>query len=303
MFSQMAWDVRVTLDLFLGGLGVGVFLMSVLLSFYDRERYSKLIKVGSYIAPVVVGVGLLLLISELGRPERFLTMMYRFNPTSVLSWGGILQAAFVTLALVYAGMNFKNLQNSNLFRKIEIIAAILALAVGVYHGLLISSVGRPLWAGGMVPVMFLTSSLLGGVALVIFLKSFAFAATSSAAVRSEVAAASTDKGFSLNLLFAILTGFQLILVFIWQVTISRSTLEVNEVMKVLLDGYGAYWWGLVIVAGLIIPLIGAVYQLVQAKKQENSNGMAIVIALLVLIGSFAFKHIILTVGQIDIPIF
>ena len=60
---NLLWDVRVSLDLFLGGLGVGAFLVGAVLYYMDAKTYEGVIKKAFIIAPVLVIAGLLLLLT------------------------------------------------------------------------------------------------------------------------------------------------------------------------------------------------------------------------------------------------
>ncbi|MGC5328972.1 DmsC/YnfH family molybdoenzyme membrane anchor subunit [Brevibacillus sp. SYSU BS000544] len=284
--EHAVWDFRVTLDLFLGGLGIGLFLLSVLLSFNDNERSSKLTKGCAFLSPVLLGVGLLFLISELGKPERFITTMYRFNPQSVTSWGGVFQGAFVAASLAYAWLHFKDMTKGVLFRTLQVSGSILAIMVGVYHGLLLASLGRPLWMGGMIPVLFLVSSLLGATSLVLILKAFI---------------SNQSKGFNFTLLFSSLTAAQLVLVIVWQITLFRSGLEPFRAVENMMEHYGSIWNGVFLGLGLLIPLLASAYFLITSREREMPKAVSVLVAFLVIAGSFTFKHIVLAAGQISLP--
>mgnify|MGYP000943473935 CR=1 FL=1 len=296
------WDIRVTLDLFLGGLGIGLFLLSVLLTAYGKNRYRKLAAIGAYLAPVLVGVGVLFLLSELGRPERFLSTLYNFNIQSVTSWGGIFQVAFMVLSLIYAWLYFKNNTSGSFFRVVWGFGTIFAIFVGVYHGLLLASLGRPLWIGGMVTALFFVSSLLGGTALILLIKELGMSWGVSQKMAKEVASASDGKGFNFTVLFCILTTLQLILVLSWQVSLSRGGLETAATANNMMDQFGGLWIGFVLLAGLIIPILGSLYSLIKDRTSEMSKGMAVVLSSLVIVGGFTFKYIVIAAGQIKFPI-
>lgn len=295
------WDIRVTLDLFLGGLGVGLFLLSVLLTVYDKNRYHKLAAMGAYLAPVLVGGGVLFLLSELGRPTRFITTLYNFNPQSITSWGSVVQMIFVVLSLIYAWLYFKNNTSGSLFKGVLGLGAVFALLVGGYHGLLLSSLGRPLWVGGMVTALFLVSSLLGGTALMIIIKDLGISIGVPKSVTSEVATSSDFKGFNFSFLVCILSALQLILILSWQVSLSRGGLEPAATYSSLMDQYSGLWVGLVLVAGLVLPLLGSLYSLIKDKTAEMSKGMGLVLSILIIVGGFTFKHLVLLAGQIKLP--
>ncbi|ACL19286.1 Polysulphide reductase NrfD [Desulfitobacterium hafniense DCB-2] len=295
------WDIRVTLDLFLGGLGVGLFLLSVLLTVYDKNRYHKLAAMGAYLAPVLVGGGVLFLLSELGRPTRFISTLYNFNPQSITSWGSIVQMIFVILSLIYAWLYFKNNTSGSLFKGVLGLGAIFALLVGGYHGLLLSSLGRPLWVGGMVTALFLVSSLLGGTALMILIKELGISIGVPKNVSGEVASVSDVKGFNFSFLVCILSALQLVLVISWQVSMTRSGLEPAATYSNLMEQYGGLWIGLVLICGLILPLLGSLYSLIKDKTAEMSKGMGLALSVLIIAGGFTFKHLVLLAGQIKLP--
>ncbi len=76
MESLTSWDIRVTIDLFLGGIGIGAFLLSVLATLYNRERYFSTVRLAAIIAPISVGLGLLVLIFKLGVPMRSIVTLW-----------------------------------------------------------------------------------------------------------------------------------------------------------------------------------------------------------------------------------
>lgn len=297
------WDIRVTLDLFLGGLGVGLFLLSILLTVYDKNHYHKLAAMGAYLAPILVGGGVLFLLSELGRPTRFISTLYNFNPQSITSWGSVVQMLFVILSLIYAWLYFKNNTSGSLFKGVMGFGTIFALLAGGYHGLLLSSLGRPLWAGGMVTALFLVSSMLGGTALMLLIKALGLSIGVPKSVTSETAAASDYKGFSFSFLVCILSALQLILVLSWQVSLSSSGLESAATYSNLMDHYGGLWVGLVLICGSLLPLLGSLYSLIKDKTAEMSKGMGLALSVLIIAGGFTFKYLVLLAGQIKLPYF
>ncbi len=303
MVWHAPWDIRVTLDLFLGGLGVGLFLLSVLLTVYDKNRSHKLAAMGAYLAPVLVGGGVLFLLSELGRPTRFIYTILNFNPQSITSWGSVVQMIFVVLSLIYAWLYFKNNTSSSLFRGVMGLGAVFAILVGGYHGLLLSSLGRPLWAGGMITALFLISSLLGGTALMLLIRALGLSVGVPKSVSSEVASSSEIKGFNFSFLVCILSALQLILLISWQVSLTSSGLEAAATYNNLMNQNSGLWIGLVLICGLLLPLLGSLYSLIKDKTAEMSKGMGLVLSVLIIVGGFTFKHLVLIAGQITLPFF
>lgn len=305
MAGHVPWDIRVTLDLFLGGLGIGVFIIAALLNYHNRERYERLVYLCAHLAPALAGVGLLFLISELGMPHRFMTMAYNFNPESVTAWGAYIQGAFLGLSVIYLYFLRKGNASEQTMRAIEILGSAAAVFVGVYHGLLLASLGRPLWAGGMVSVLFLVSSFLGATALVLILKSAVVSVSVSSEARSQVAAANAEASSSFNFtyLFFLLALTNLALLCAWQISIFRAGTEIAEAAAAMMKNYGTMWNTLVLGAGLAVPLLLSIVQLMKGAKNETPKGIALTIAVLALFGTFTFKYIVLSAGQFNLPFF
>ncbi|OEH86623.1 hypothetical protein BHU72_10225 [Desulfuribacillus stibiiarsenatis] len=285
------WDIRVTLDLFFGGVGVGAFLLSVYLSSTKKDNSGQLVRISAYVAPVAVMLGLLFLVTELGRPEKFITTLFRVNPQSVLSIGVYLQTAFVIISLGYAYMLYSNQQQTNnqLVKLIQLIGVPFAIAVGLYHGLLLASVERPLWSELIVPIFFV-SSIASGIALVTII---------------WIAYSSKKKlSFDLTVIRPWLLGLlvmQLIFIGLWHFFTSRAGVEVETVYALMLERYSIYWWTIVLAIGTILPIIVLLVQ--WYNKRTLTTGTAGVISICILVGVFTAKQIILTIGQTLVPFF
>lgn len=309
MEGSVVWDIRVSIDLFLGGIGIALFLFSVILSYYNKERYEKLIRISAYLAPVVAAIGLLALVTELGKPFRMIFTYVFVNPQSVTSWGSFLQGAFLLGAAVYALLLFTNKASGTLFNAVKIAGTILAVSVGMYHGLLLTSVGIPLWADGSIVVLFLAASLSGGTACVMLLKSVMTGSAadnkSEDAIKAfnEVAVTSSgSKYFNFNSIFFFLITSELIAIVSWFVAMIRGSSYQLESIQAMLANFGGLFWILAVTVGIIIPFVLSLYQIVNDSKNAMPKGLSMIIFLTVIIGSFTLKYIIIEAGQIEIPI-
>lgn len=299
MNYAIPWDFRVTLDLFLGGLGVGAFLTAMLVSCLNSRLYINLIKKGFIVAPIAVGLGVIFLLTELGRPDRLFNTLFHFNPSSVMSWGVFLQVFFLLVALLLAWQVIKDKQPSG---ALKAIGTILALGVGFYHGSLLTTSGsNPLWNEGLLPMLFFVSSVLTGCSFVLFLNSFGAAA--SQAARAEAAAGAENNGsFDFRVLLVVLLLFQLIATGLWMMSLGRTGLYAEEALQLFEANYGTLWWLGAVGLGMVLPLILAISALKQSTR-EIPGGLMSVICLSILVGGFIMKQVILTVGQLKFPVF
>lgn len=300
--SAINWDIRVSIDLFLGGIGIALFLFSVVLSYYNKDRYEKLIKVSAYLAPITAGVGLFALVTELGKPFRMIITYFYVNPQSVTSWGGFIQGAFLAISAVYAIMLWMN-KSGSLLNGLKIVGSFLAVSVGMYHGLLLTSLGLPLWADGSVAVLFLVSSLAGGSAFVMMMRSLATEAKVGSQGLKEVAATSEgNKVFSFNTVFFTLITAQLVTTVFWFIAMNRGTTYQLQSIEAMMSDYGVFFW-VAVVIGILVPFIISLFQLLAGGSGTMSKQLSMIVFLAVITGSFALKHIIIEAGQIQLPFF
>lgn len=301
--SAIIWDIRVSIDLFLGGIGIALFLFSVVLSYYNKDRYEKLIKVSAYLAPISAGVGLFALVTELGKPFRMIITYFYVNPQSVTSWGGFIQGAFLAISALYAIMLWMN-KSGSLLNGLKIVGSFLAVAVGMYHGLLLTSLGLPLWADGSVAVLFLVSSLAGGSSIVMMMRSLATEAKAGSQGLKEVAATSEgNKVFSFNTVFFTLITAQLVTTVFWFIAMNRGTTYQLQSIEAMMSDYGVFFWVLAVVIGILVPFIISLFQLLTGGSGTMSKQLSMIVFLAVITGSFALKHIIIEAGQIQLPFF
>lgn len=278
---SVIWDVRLPIDLFLGGVGVGAFLLAIVLSRYDKE-YKDIVKVGAYLAPVSVLVGILIMATEVGQPGRMLTgFWFRTNFASAFGWGGWLQGIFIALSAAYAWLLYKG-GDEGTRRMVGYAGAVFAIAVGAYHGLLLSLVEttRPVW-NAVVPVLFITSALTTGVAAVMLI----------AAVKT----AALDAVKKLAGVLGVLLGIQAFLLLVYLLSLARNdSAEAVLGMQALISGSFAmaFWLGAVLL-GVLVPL--------GALAVSKSSSALRIATVLVLLGGFALRYTVMMAGM-DVPI-
>ena len=274
----LLWDIRVSLDLFLGGLGVGAFLMGAILYYIDAKAYDAVIKKALVVAPLLVMAGLLLLLSELGRPLNVIKTLYAINPTSFMSIGIFLQGAFVAISLFIA-FTVLTKGASQLCSKIVYAGAILAGLVGLYHGFLLSGIAKEPW-NNAIPVIFFVSSILSGSALVLLLSG-----------NSEEIAAK----FKLPVIINMILTLELAAIFAWVYNLALTTAASKHIYDVLMTSFGIEFWGLSIIVGLIAPL--TLFTLVLLGK-TTFKAVFVPASIAIVIGSFFLKNLVVYLGQV-----
>ncbi|HUJ90820.1 MAG TPA: NrfD/PsrC family molybdoenzyme membrane anchor subunit [Syntrophorhabdales bacterium] len=178
--GQKEWGWLIVFYVFLAGLGGGTFLFSFVLIYFDK--YSAVARIGALVGPLVVLIGSGMLLFDLGSATR----AYRLftTPATLLSsWmirGAWILTAFIVLGLAYALPSFPLFnwlpwnQASGFGQGLGMAAALLALVVAVYPGLLLGVIKSiPLWNTSALPPLFFLSGMDTGLATLV-LMSLAF---------------------------------------------------------------------------------------------------------------------------------
>ncbi|MBC2888147.1 NrfD/PsrC family molybdoenzyme membrane anchor subunit [Gordonibacter massiliensis (ex Traore et al. 2017)] len=279
------WDVRILLDLFLGGVGIGIFLFLAFGVWGKGEERLPILKAGSIASLVLVGLGALCLVSELGRPFGIMSTVTGFNATSITSWGGMLQMAFLLIDAALCVMLFAlkdNVQGSVAFKIVGAVGVGLASLVLVYHGLVLNSVGRGLWADALITPLFMASSLLAGGAAAIAIDRFTGSILPAGTARF-LAAASIAVAV-LMLAF----GF----------TVAPAGADAVYCYNIMMQQSGMVWWLCALGVGAIAPLALSVIAL--AKPSVWNTSLVVATAVCAVAGSFALKFVLTSTAQIFI---
>jgi tetrathionate reductase subunit C len=161
-----AFGASIAIYFYLTGLSAGSFIISTLAYGFGFDKYKPLGKVGVVIATVLLGVAPLFLLLHSGRPFRAWHLFVYINSTSPISWGSFLLSAYPINCIIYGYFMFKG--NAKLTKTFGLIGIPLALCVHGYTGFILSfAKAHALWRSSMMPVLFLVSALVSGVAMMI----------------------------------------------------------------------------------------------------------------------------------------
>lgn len=282
MQFEPIWDVPIALYLFLAGLGGGAFITSALVAWKHPDAHTAR-KIGRFIAPVVVAVGLLLLMTDakagLFNPLRFALLLH--NLGSVMTWGVIFLAVFEVVALVVAILE---LTKRAVPRWLDIVGVVSGVAVGAYTGCLLGVVHTfPLWNNSILPVLFLVSALSTGAASVVF--------GTLIAAPKEAERLTVVKGahYWLPLVELVLVAAMLFIV-----NTAGATAHAT-VMGLLAGKFALPFWLGFIVIGLVGPACIETYERFCAKEKGSAQGsraLGIVSEGGVLVGGFLLRWMI-----------
>lgn len=284
MTYEPIWSGIIACYLFLGGLGGGAFASSAFLAWRHPEAVNMR-KLGHIIAPIVVIVGLVLLMFDakagLHNPLRFALLLTNFG--SVMTWGVVILAAFVVVALVALLLD---ILKKRVPMWLEIVGAVLGICVAIYTGCLLGvNKTFPLWNNALLPILFLVSAVSTGMASVLL----------AGVVRhaDEFNRVGVFKKF--HFCFPVIE--MLLVASLMFVTVTNSEAGYNSVMALLAGKYAPEFWILFIAIGLVIPTLLETWLLFFSPKEFEESRKAHAISAFsdigVLIGGFMLRLLVL----------
>lgn len=170
VLKEPVWLPVIPLYFFLGG-AAGTAMALGAAAQIDRRELRGLIRRCRWIATGGASLGTVLLVVDLGKPERFLNMLRVFRPTSPMSVGAWVLALAAPAAAGSALLANRPGALGKLGDLAGGTAGILGLPLAGYTGVLLANTAVPLWQQSrrFLPVLFLSSGATSAAALLDFL--------------------------------------------------------------------------------------------------------------------------------------
>lgn len=275
--STVPWGVWVAFYIFFVGNSAGAFLLSTLIYVFRMKHLEEVGRQALLVAILSMGLAGVFILLDLGRGERFWHVLKFWNTTSVLAWEVRFYVLYV--ALLVAELYLSIRQEEGSYEKwLQILGAIgIPLAIFGVHGgtgaLFAVIKARPYWNTALLPVVFVVSALVSGIALLILL----------------YVLGAKERGCSPNLeliksLSRLMAGFLLtdIGLQLFEMLVAVYSLKPEElsVLGLMVRGNLAWvFWMVQILAGTLVPLFLIFY-----PPLGNSLQALVVAAGLVLAG-------------------
>ena len=173
------WGAEIAGYLFCGGLAAGSGLLGLGAQLTGRKKLRRNARLG---AAGAAGAGLVMVITDLGRPERFLNLLRTIKITSPMNLGAWIFSAFTAGATVTAAAEIDRLSGERIplgpLRKLLRLAeapaavesALFAAPLAVYTAVLFSDTATPTWNAARedLPFVFAGSASMaaGGLAMI-----------------------------------------------------------------------------------------------------------------------------------------
>jgi formate-dependent nitrite reductase membrane component NrfD len=272
---QKEWGWLVITYLFLGGAGAGLFLVSLYITHPWAEAFGLLVLI----------LGTLFLILDLGRPERFWRAFFRAR-SSWISRGCYCITALVLLGGLNVFVDFTARDWGMFTTVLKVGAAIAAVAVMIYTGFVLSpSAAIPFWNSTFFPIIFFAYSLLAGIDFLIL--------ASPILPPPAIDLAQLEKiqfGLALLCLLLVLSHLSVM---------SGSAVAARQSIQLLTRGkWAGLFIGGVIVIGLVIPLLLA-WPVAGQTSFQTVFAVTALLALLRLFGDYLFRFLVIRAGLYD----
>ncbi|ASM38417.1 MAG: NrfD/PsrC family molybdoenzyme membrane anchor subunit [Campylobacter sputorum] len=252
--EQTTWGWLIVIYLFLGGLGSGAFLCSVLAyKGYLGNLDEKFYKFGFFLAPVAVIAGTILLLLDLAPSAAInplaIIKLYS-HPTSMMSLGTYLLTFFIIVsALVLFWLKNKKALND----RVLFLGSLLALGVMGYTGLLLYAIKAiPLWASIWVPIIFTISAISTGLSA-----NSAYSLNKDSELTHEV-----------HTLHNVLIILEIVAIIFLFASVSSELSGLKSITKIMSGSLAFVFWIGFILVGLLLPLIGGSKYIMKAKNSQ-----------------------------------
>jgi formate-dependent nitrite reductase membrane component NrfD len=306
LLKSAEWPLLIDIYFFLGGIAGGAFVIATIANLLDAERYRSVVRAGYFVALLAVIPAPILLIVDLGLPTRFLHMMMvskpstqigmgaltlgpfhlkLLSPMSVGAWGLLVFSACAFLAALDVFLEQRGGRGFPGFRLIiGLVGSVFGFFLAAYPGVLLGATARPLFVNGhWLGALFLAvGASTGGAATALALTLF------GRERRDGIAA--------LMRTVAIALVVQAVALVLFIVTVKMSgSIGINEALTPLVSGqYSLTFWLGAVTIGLIVPLALAF----SGRLRRASAGLAALVAILVLVGGFVTKYVLVAAGQV-----
>lgn len=174
MTDQVSWGLYIANFTYLVGLAAAAAMLVIPVYVYRNMHLHDVVIFGELLAVAVIIMCLLFVTVDLGRPDRFMHLFWRFNfPMSMLTWDVIALNGYLLLNLHICGYliycAYRGRTPSAVFYVPFVFVAIVwAVSIHTVTAFLYVGLGgRPFWNSAIIAPRFLASAFAAGPAFII----------------------------------------------------------------------------------------------------------------------------------------
>jgi len=296
---EVNWGLAIAIYLYVAAMAGGAYFVAALCCIFGPEEHRKTTCYGYLYAIPLLVIGAIALIVDLGQPARFLHLLeiFKFNsPMSAGAWALLVFGIFCVLSSIFTlaeGKDtgiFVTLSRwiSALVPRKEVAAGggMVAIFLMAYTGTLLNTTSVPMWEGTpLLSGLFLASGVSTVLALMLVINR-------KITELPQLYALEEFDNVAIIVELAILLFFILML---------RHEVGANgkSLIHALVSGkLGAWFWIGAVIVGMVLPLIINFFSGI--KHKEEGLAPSLISPILVLIGGFILRVVIVYAGQIGL---
>ena len=286
MSNQVVWGLPHVFAIFLIVAASGALNVASIGSVFGGPMYKPMGRYSSLLALGLLAGGLVVLVLDLGRPDRLIVAMTNYNFKSIFAWNVILYSGFFGIVGVYL-WTMMDRSVKKLYRPLGFFAFFWRIALTTGTGSIFGFiVAREAYDAAVMAPMFVIMSFSYGLAFFIITLIAAYLWSDRQIGELRLA--------KLKNLLGVFVGAVLYFTLVYNLTNLYATQHHGIERFILLDG-GVYtqmfWLGQVLI-GSVIPLF-----LIYSPAFDKSRWAIVAASALVLVGGFCQVYVILIGGQ------
>lgn len=285
MSNQIVWGTPHVFAVFLIVAASGALNVASIASVFGRQLYKPLARLSGLLAIALLAGGLIVLVLDLGRPDRLIEAMIYYNFKSIFAWNIFLYIGFFVVVAVYLWMMMERRMNE--YTKPAGVFAFLwrltlTTGTGSIFGFLVA---RDAYDTAVIAPMFIIMSFSYGLAI--------FTLVLMAAMRWTGRELGDVVFCRLRNLLGVFVAAVLYFVVIYHLTNLYITQRHGIEGFILLHGgvYTKMFWIGQIILGSVIPLA------ILFSRLGHSRAMVGLASLLVVLGGLAQMYVTIIGGQ------
>ena len=285
MNNQIVWGLPHIFAVTLIVIASGVLNIASMSSAFNKKLYKPLAPLSALFAIAFLIAGLIILVLDLGRPDRLIVAMTTYNFKSIFAWNIFLYSGFFVILSIYIWtmLDFNVTKYSSYVGKLAFgWRIILTTGTGSIFGFLVA---REAYSTAVLAPLFIVMSLLYGTA-VFYLLLRVISKLQNINIPDEI----VINIRRLMIIFLLANIYFLILYHITNLYISK---QIAVTSFILLEGgnYTTMFWLGQVGVGLLIPL------LFELTNKDNRNFPLTLTSIMILVGGFFAVAVIIIGGQ------
>ncbi len=284
MNNQIVWGLPHVFAIFLIVAASGALNIASIASVFGQKAYKPMARFSSLLAITLLAGGLAIVVLDLGRPDRLIVAMTKYNLSSIFAWNVLLYTGFMGIVGIYLAVQMARAVPYKYVQAAGLVAFLWRLALTTGTGSIFGwLVARPGYDAAVMAPLFISMSFSFGLAV--------FLLVTLALFRLSDRAFGDALLIRMGRLLGIFAAAVLYFTAVQHMTNLYATEHAGVEAFFLRDGgiFTTLFWLFQVLVGGIVPML-----LVFLRPSRRSTILA---SVLVILGGLAQVYVIVIGGQ------